>query len=116
MVSPLIWPFPRAPKKGRGVYDVMMEWYRASSRPFMPAAEGNKRSKQLLREHFKELEGGSEDKRSGADDSDDDDDEVRACAGHGMALQRRLPCTCQKVEYIHLWPSENCCNCDGELI
>ena len=39
------------------------------------AAEANKRSKQLLKEHFQELEGGREDNSSGAED-DDDEDEV----------------------------------------
>ncbi len=39
------------------------------------AAEANKRSKQLLKEHFQELEDGREDNSSGAED-DEDEDEV----------------------------------------
>ena len=38
------------------------------------AADANKRSKQLLREHFQELEGGGEDNSSGAEDEDDEDE------------------------------------------
>lgn len=37
-------------------------------------AEANKRSKQLLKEHFQELEGGREDNSSGADDEEDDEE------------------------------------------
>ena len=37
-------------------------------------AEANKRSKQLLKEHFQELEDGRGDNSSGAEDEEDDDE------------------------------------------
>jgi hypothetical protein len=39
-------------------------------------AEANKRSKQLLKEHFQELEDGREDRSSGSEDSGDEEQQV----------------------------------------
>ncbi|CAK0744566.1 hypothetical protein CVIRNUC_001558 [Coccomyxa viridis] len=48
-----------------------------------PNAEANKRSKQLLKEHFQELGEGSQDRSSGPDDSEDDEEEAQE--GRGRA-------------------------------